>query len=132
MKDGSYFRKDDSRLISRFRCRSCGKRFSSSTYSLEFRQKKRRVNCLLWKLLSSNVSLRRSAYICNVHPITVARKLIYIAKKSRIEHVQFDDLIISEHTKLKPLSVSIAVAKNRTILGIRVSIIPAFGPNAKI
>ena len=141
-KDGCYFRKDDSRSILRFRCSLCGKRFSSATKTLEFRQRKRRINQPLFKLLSSGISLRRSALILSVHPKTVERKLKYLAQKARISHseflsrlqsspvthLQFDDLITSEHTKLKPLSVSIAVDKKRRfILGLEVSQIPAFG-----
>ncbi|GAB4011524.1 MAG: hypothetical protein Fur0010_06140 [Bdellovibrio sp.] len=68
--------------------------------------------------------------------------MIYLAEKARleqrallsqlaltkVEQVQFDDLITSHHTKLKPISVSAAVdAKRRFILGAEVSQIPAFG-----
>jgi len=146
-KDGTYFRKDDSRFILRFRCCSCGRRFSSSTETLEFRQKKRRINQTLFKLLSSGISIRRSALILSVHHKTVERKLHYLAEKARLNHaeflkrlrsspvthLQFDDLITSEHTKLKPLSVSIAVdQKRRFILGLEVSQIPAFGHLASL
>lgn len=142
VKDGSYLRKSDSRVIKRFRCGHCEKRFSSATFSMEFRQKKRRVNKLLCGLLSSGVSMRRAAKLLNIHRITVRRKLDYLAKKAQLNHasfllelrqsplarVQFDDLITIEHTKLKPLSVSIAIDPNkRKILGAKVSQIPAFG-----
>lgn len=97
---------------------------------------------MLFKLLASGVSMRRSAIILGIHRVTVHRKLVYLAKKSRMKnqefleklqldrvtHMQFDDLITSEHTKLKPLSVSIAVdAKRRFILGAEVGKLPAFG-----
>lgn len=142
VKDGSYFRKDDSRLINRFRCQHCGKRFSSSTATIEWKQKKRRVNHLLLHLLASGFSMRRSALVLRIHRTTVHRKLVYLAKKAKMEnakflqtlrenpvqHMQFDDLITSVHTKLKPLSVSLAVdAKRRFILGAEVSSIPSFG-----
>ena len=146
-KDGNYFRKDDSRFILRFRCGCCKRRFSSATETLEFRQKKRRINQTLFKLLSSGISIRRSALILSVHHKTVERKLQYLAEKARLNHaeflrrlrshpvthLQFDDLITSEHTKLKPLSVSIAVdQKRRFILGLEVSQIPAFGQLASL
>lgn len=42
--------------------------------------------------------------------------------------MQFDDLITAEHTKLKPLSVSLAVDKDtRKILAVEVCQIPSFG-----
>ena len=60
--------------------------------------------------------MRRCALILNINLKTVARKLIYLSKKSQLEHqvflnslkhrqilhLQFDDLITIEHTKLKP------------------------------
>ena len=50
-----------------------------------------------------------------------------------VEHIQFDELQTIEHTKLKPLSVAMAVSKNeRKILGFRVSSMPATGHLAKI
>jgi hypothetical protein len=46
--------------------------------------------------------------------------------------LQFDDLETSEHTKLKPLSVTLAVEKqSRTILGFEVSQMPAKGVLAR-
>lgn len=147
VKDGSYFRQNDSRIITRYQCKNCGKRFSNSTYSLAYRQKKRRVNYKLFHLLVSGISMRRAAKILNIHKTTVKRKLIYLAKKAKVEHevflkmlqqkkvksMQFDDLITIEHTKLKPLSVTIAIdASRRFVLGTEVSQIPAFGHLAKI
>ncbi len=141
-KDGFYFRKDDSRKVQRFKCQKCERKFSASTHTLEWKQKKRRVNHELFNILSSGVSMRRAAILVKVHRTTVERKLRYLALKSRqkhaellekmknvkVTHLQFDDLITTEHTKLKPLSVTIAVdVKTRTILGTKVSQIPAFG-----
>lgn len=141
-KDGFYCRLDDSRKIQRYKCQKCGRKFSASTHTLEWRQKKRRVNIHLFRILASGVSMRRAALIINIHRSTVERKLIYLAKKSRqmheelmvklntdkSMHIQFDDLITTEHTKLKPLSITLAVdAKRRYILGTEVSQIPAFG-----
>jgi transposase-like protein len=142
IKDGSFKRSCDSKTIQRFRCKNCGKRFSGATLKLEIYQKKRRINPQLFKLLSSGVSMRRSAQIFGVHRITIKRKLKYLALKSRLNqeallkklelskvtNMQFDDLITKENSKLKPLSVTLAVDANRRfILGAEVSQIPAFG-----
>jgi len=145
-RDGNYFRANDSRTIQRFRCKCCKKRFSKSTNTLEYNQKKRRINHLLMMLLCSGNSIRRCAMILDINKNTVLSRVIYLAKKARVENrdflkqlkntpvtqMQFDDLISSEHTKMKPLSITIAVnSKNREILGLRVSKIPAFGLLAK-
>ncbi len=47
--------------------------------------------------------------------------------KARIHNMHLDDLITKENSKLKPLSISIAVdEERRLILGAEVSQIPAF------
>ena len=96
-------------------------------------------------LLTSCVSMRRTATILNIHPITVARKLVYMAAQSRlksaaylndcsfVQSIQFDELQTMEHTKCKPLSIALVVASDsRKILSFRVSQMPATGYLAKI
>lgn len=111
-----------------------------------YRQKKRRVNFALLKLLSSNLSQRRVALVLGIDRKTVARKLPFLAArcrrlsqkhleklKGRIHNIQIDDLITKENSKLKPLSITVAVDEDRrTILALEVSQIPAFGHLAKI
>ncbi|WP_208107818.1 IS1 family transposase, partial [Bacteriovorax stolpii] len=79
-KDGYYLRKDDSRQIQRYKCSACSKKFSRATGTLEFGQKKRRINKTIFKILSSGVSMRRSAIILGVHRTTIDRKLVYLAQ----------------------------------------------------
>lgn len=141
-KDGFYFRKNDSRKIQRFVCKTCNKKFSKATFSLEKNHKKRRVNYKIYTLLSSNFSMRRTAFILGINYKTVQRKVAYLSKKSKLRQekllkrmekskvtaMQFDDLITIEHTKMKPLSVTIAVDKKRRyILAAEVSRIPSSG-----
>ena len=111
-KNWFYFRKSDSRKIQRFTCLKCNRRFSSATFSPCFNQKKRRVNEILFKLLSSGISMRRASLILNITRTTVKRKLDFLAKRSKERHaklieklkgapvkfLQFDDLITTEHT----------------------------------
>lgn len=146
IRDGTFRRHEDSKIIQRFRCKSCSTRFSSATLSASYRQKKRRVNSELLKFLASGISMRRAALLLNVNRKTVERKLPFLAAvcrirnqkqlqkiKGRIHNIQLDDLITKENSKLKPLSVSIAVDEDRRIiLGAEVSQIPAFGHLAKL
>ena len=142
VKAGFYRRKDDAKWIQRFRCKNCQKHFSRATHNLACGQKKRRFNARLFKLLASGVSQRRSARILGLNKNTIKGKLLFLSKVAALKQerllnsiaphslseVQFDDLITTEHTKLKPLSVSCAVEeKSRLILGTKVSSIPAFG-----
>lgn len=142
-KIGFFVRKSDSRFIQRFRCMHCLKSFSSATFDARYRQKKRRVNLPLYRLLCSGVSQRRAAFLLRIHRITVARKFTFLGMEARkkhreflrqftgspIEQVQFDDVETLEHTKFKPLSISLAVeATHRKILAFEVSSMPAKPP----
>ena len=98
-------------------------------------------------LLGSGVSQRRAAFILNIHPITVARKLRFLARQAKLTqaeylrrfekapllNVQFDEMETFEHTKLKPLSIALAVCEgSRKILDIQVSSMPAKGHIASL
>lgn len=143
-KFGSFYRKSDSRHIQRFRCRACSITFSHALKDPAYNQNKRKVNYQLLGLLASGISMRRAAKLLNISRTTVARKLIFLGKLTRDlqkksftqikeDYIQFDELQTIEHTKCKPLSVAVAVsARNRRILGIQVSRMPATGYLAAI
>ena len=147
IRKGYFYRKSDSRWIQRFRCKTCGHRFSKSTFSPRYYQKVRRINAPLAKLLVSGVTQARAALILKVDPKTVARRTQFL--KSQAVHsqneflktippktvslIQFDDLETSIHTRCKPVSVALAVEpKSRKILGFQVSQMPAKGRLAAI
>ena len=147
VRKGRYLRKSDGQRIPRFHCSECGKYFSSGTALPCYRQKKRKINHRLFLLLNSGVSQRRAAILLGVSRRTVARKVRFLAEQSRIKHakwlkrlekhplsdIQFDDLETSEHSKCKPLSVTLAVEpRSRKILGFQVSQMPAKGRLASI
>jgi transposase-like protein len=142
---GSFVRKSDQRIIQRYICNHCRHVFSDATFQECYRQKKRRINPRVLELLCSGVSQRRSAKLLKVTRVTIARKLIFLANKVRrinledfqkieiVREFQFDDLETIEHSKCKPLSVTMAVEKStRRILGFEVSSMPAKGHLAKI
>ena len=147
VRNGSYWRKSDSRWIERFHCRICRTYFSRSTFSSRYYQKVRRLNEPLRKLMVSGVSQRRAAKILGVDRKTVVRRFRFLAEQARISHdkwlihykkrpvssLQFDDLESSVHTKCKPVSVALAVEpKQRKILSFQVSPMPAKGHLAEI
>jgi hypothetical protein len=146
VRKGTYYRRSDRRRITRYLCKACDTQFSSSTFHEDYRQKRRDINPKVYELMCSGVSQRRLAKLLQVNPKTVVKKFQILAVRARTEHeawlmkfhetpalaVQFDDLETSEHTKCKPLSVSLAVhAKTREILGFQVSVMPAKGHLAK-
>src|SRR6185437_10413932 len=143
VRNGSYFRRSDSRKMARYLCLCCHRSFSSSLWSPFRRQKKRRIHFPLYELHCSGVSQRRLARVLGVNPKTVVRKIRLLARIEQAKHekfletqyrkkplsqIQFDDLETSEHTKCKPLSVTLAVdPETRKILKFEVSSMPAKG-----
>jgi transposase-like protein len=142
---GHFVRACDGRRLRRFRCNNCQGTFSEATTQKCYRQKKRHLNAKIRKLYSSKTSQRRIAIYLNISRATVERKFRFLALEARLVHlrflrsrarchsIQFDDLETFEHSKCKPISVTMAVeSSTRKILGFRVSTMPAKGHLAKI
>ena len=98
------------------------------------------MNAMVFRFLTSGVSQRRLAIDLNLNRKTIVRKFLFLAGLSKLiiaemnfhlpiaKAMEFDDLETFEHTKCKPLSVTIAVeSKTRRILSFRVSQMPAKG-----
>lgn len=133
VRHGRFRRASDSRLVERWRCRTCKKTFSQATGDPSYRQKKRQKNKAVFELLASGVSMRRTARLLRVSRHTVARRLRHLGERARDQlqmetafhrtaAMQFDDMETFEHTKYKPLSITLAVEEgSRRILGFRVA-----------
>ena len=147
VRNGHFFRSSDSRKIQCFKCKACVRYFSSATFSECYRQKKRRINEPLRDLLCKRIALRDAARHLRVSRTTIARRLVFLGAQARrrnqqfleqyqrrngpIDQLQFDDLISAEHTKCKPVSLTVMVQeKTRIVLDYSVAQIPAFGPLA--
>ena len=145
VRTGFFVRKADHKRIQRFKCLNCLKTFSRASFDVCFRQQKRHFNQTIFELFASNHSQRRMAYTLRLNRKTIRRKFIFLgllAKQQLVvfnqrfaksEIIEFDDLETFEHTKCKPLSVTVAVEeKTRRILGFSVSRMPAKGRLTKI
>jgi transposase-like protein len=145
VQNGAYWRRSDYRKIKRYKCRICKKTYSSATNNPAKYQKRRDINGELIRLLASSVSLRRSAHLLGVTYKTVRKHLVFVGKQAKITlqnqrkamppvtAMQFDELETIEHTKLKPLSLAVAVEKDtQRILGVTVARMPAKGKIAKL
>ena len=143
-RHGYFRRSSDGARLTRYRC-SCRRSFSTATFDRCFMQKKRHINKLVVEQLVSGTSQRRCAFLLRVNKNTIVRKFIFmgsIAHKTLLERgknyprvniIEFDDLETFIHTKLKPVSVTLAVThKSRRILDFQVSSMPAKGRLAKI
>jgi transposase-like protein len=137
---GFFTRQSDGKTLQRFRCKRCAKTFSDASLSRCKNQNKRYLNAPLFTLLCSGVSQRRASRILKTNRKTVVRKLLFLATHAqaltleanltqpKAQTIEFDDLETFEHSKCKPLSVTMAVESgSRRILGYRVSQMPAKG-----
>lgn len=144
-KIGLYYRKSDGQRLTRLWCFSCKKSFSAATTSPLKGQKKRHLNKTICDLLTGGVSQREAARILKINPKTVIRKFRFVASTAEEDlkiqnrqfpqsiEVEFDDLETFEHTKCKPLSVTLMVEySSRRILGFKVAQMPAKGKLAAI
>jgi len=144
IKHGRFYRHDDAQYIQRYRCKACNKCHCSATHQPAYRHKRRRLNNLIKIDIVYGTGQRDIARKHRCARKTVARKITFLAeqarlhvaawlqKQARFEHVQWDELITFEHTRLKPVSVAVMVAADtRTILGFGVAPIPASGLIAK-
>lgn len=138
---GQYLRRSDNQYIQRYFCKTCRRSFSSESLSLLKYQKKRYLNDIVFSLFASGASQRRIARLIQVNKKTVVRKFNFLGRtclsdikdrkhlpNRKIKSFAFDDMESFEHTKLKPLSISMAVEeKTRLILDFKVSSMKAKG-----
>ena len=100
---------------------------------------------MVFRLLAKGLSQRGSAQVLGVDPKTIARRVIRFgdcAKKHlardnflsrKCSEIVFDEMETFEHTKLKPLTIPMAVEQGtRRILAVDVGKIAAKGHLAKI
>lgn len=140
IKFGTFKRFEDLSLQQRYRCLTCKKSFSSATSHPCYRQRRRLLNSQVFHLYVSGCSQRRIATLLGCNPKTMVRKFLFLStwaeiyfKKHRDSfmqsvEVEFDDLETFEHSKMKPLSVAMAIeSKTRRILGFNVARMPAKG-----
>ena len=139
VKAGFFLRADDHKRVQRYLCRNCGRLFSAATKHDTFRQKKRRINGLVRKLLCEKNSLNAIARILRIHRKTVASRLDFFGRRARkyfdetkvinVSFVQFDEMQSSIHTKRKPVAIPMAVCGfTRRILALTVVSMPAQHP----
>jgi hypothetical protein len=87
--------------------------------------------------------MRRTAKLLGINRKTVARRVPYLAKKSKLlieesraqnlqtREIYIDELITFEHTRCKPVAVCMAVSKERKFLSLAASPMPAIGKKLK-
>lgn len=80
---------------------------------------------MIFQLYTSATTQRRLAKVLGVNLKTIVRKFLFLAQNAEllhldklsqnqfdVTHCQFDEMLSFEHTRLKPLSIALAVQKN--------------------
>ncbi len=137
IKRGHYRTKHDRRAVPRYSCRACGKCFNSRTGTPTAGQHKPHMNRQVFGMLCSGMTQRRTAEVAGIARRTVERKFRWLTSRAAEAHadalhggcletsfIQFDDMESVEHTKLKPLTLALAVrASTGQIIDARVGTI---------
>lgn len=141
-----YFRTKSGAHRQRFCCRACGSHFSEYSVTPLRGLRKLHLTMRVVSLRSRNMSIRDAARQLGVSPGFVERRIprlgelarteleklrtAYVRRHGPLTEVQLDEMETYEHTRLKPLSVSISVTPRRFIVAVAVAPIPAKGPLA--
>jgi hypothetical protein len=114
VKTGYYKPKGSGQRTARYKCKECGKTFSSNTHRPTAYQKKRAINPRLFKLLVSGVSLRRAAELLEVQYNTVLLHFDYLAEAAKRACIPGFAACTGRKTTLRPTYCHWVVAAVRT------------------
>ena len=85
-------------------------------------QKKSHLNGIIARMLSERCSLRGISRCLSISYSTVYRKFLWLAEQNKVlqkppscHSIWFDEMETFEHTKLKPLGISLIVDENYKI-----------------
>lgn len=144
-RHGSYRTQWNGRFVPRYRCVDCRRTFSAQSFRETFGQHRPDVNAMVLKLYASGVTQRRMAKVLAVSRSTIERKFLFLSGLARRAHeawlalqrdvalVHFDEMETFEHTKLKPVSIALAVqARTGAILGVSAEPMSYKGPLAHV
>ena len=140
IKRGFYTRPTDKKRLQRFNCKTCRRRFSEQYWTIDYRYRRRKINQGMFRALAKGNSQRTCALLFDVNRKTIARRVlrygricesnmeVYRNSRDKACEVYFDELETFEHTKLKPLTVPVAVEKaTRKVLALSIGTIAAKG-----
>jgi IS1 family transposase len=117
----------------------CNRSFSTQTEDRTFRQKRPDLNVSIRRLLIEGVPQRGIARLLGCSKNTVDRKFVWLARNLPVanekvvsEIISIDEMETIEHTKLKPLTIPLAVSDRYVILATSVGRISAKGTLAEL
>jgi hypothetical protein len=127
IKKGYFTPKWSGHPVPKYQCKACKKFFSASTFKDIFRQKKPYINRKVFEDMCAGKTMRRQAIHIGVARRTILKRLSWLANKVRMIHqyelahgifkreqlsmFQFDEMETFISSKLKTVSVPLAVAR---------------------
>ena len=123
--------------IPRYKCRTCGTRFCSTSSSTRHRQHRPDLNRRIFELAVSGVSMTRIARLLECSPETVERKIRLLAIQAKHQHAHemfhrpsnllaMDELETFIHARWRQVSVPIVIcARTKRILGFGIAAKPS-------
>ena len=139
IRRGKYFIQHSRSWRQRYKCQNCGRTFSNQTSSKTYYQKKPFLNDPLFRLLCNGNSQRGSARLLGCSKNTVSQKFLWLCRhytnnpqNKVFDTIQIDEMESIEHTKLKPVTIALAVSDQYELLSLQTGRIPAKGHLAKI
>jgi len=138
---GTFSRRCDGRLVPRFQCGTCGRRFSSQTFRLDYRLRKPRLQHQVLIHFVSKVTLRQSARTLGVTRKTVEHRLRLLGRHFELFHqarmagkqlegiFQLDEAETFEtNRRLKPVTLPVLIERKcRFIVHAETAPLPARG-----
>lgn len=139
---GSYTRACDRRVVQRFRCKHCGRCFSTQSFRVDYRLKRPQLHLVLLRDFVSKITHRQSARTLGCSRKTVAHRLRLLGEHCRQLHeailargvapggldFQLDELeTFEEWRRLQPVTVPILIERRRFVVGASVGALPARG-----
>jgi transposase-like protein len=88
VRDGAFRRPSDGQLFPRFRCRHCGRRFSSRTFEVDYWLKLRHLFLAVVRLSPEGPGLRQIARLLGISHTTVLRHVARAGRQSLLFHEQ--------------------------------------------
>lgn len=120
-KRGFFVRLCDGKKVQTYSCRDCGRSFSDQTGALDHGMRRFSEAFSVFERICSGVSQRRLSRSTGISRDTVARIVDRLgahcqrqlaltrATMTQTDDVTFDEMESFEHTKLKPLTIPLAV-----------------------
>jgi transposase-like protein len=127
-----------------YKCKECDYVFTSKTHRTNKFHKKPEINAEVFKWVCSGVSLAQIARNLKIDKKTIERKIVWLANQAkiahqtrlydpnsacnRVSHIQLDEMETFEASRLKPLSITIAIdADSGFIFALDVAVMNCHG-----